>query len=180
MRITAVFGISGVGKSRLIGQLAEQHDIIRASASALMAEAKSGQLARPVGSEELRTGNVVDNQAFLIAAFAALRLRESRDIVFDGHNVIDTDEGLVDIPFEVIEALHLTAIVVIVDDPFEIARRRQSDTGRSRPARTAENLANYQERVVSIARDYAARLSVPFITVRSGDAANFTAALVDT
>jgi adenylate kinase len=177
MHITAVFGISGVGKSWLIGQLLEKHDLVHVQASVLMREAKAKLLNRSVDSEELRTGKVVDNQAMLIEAFEALRLEENRDIIFDGHNLIDSDQGFVEIPIEVIKALKPSSIVVIVDDPDAIAARRAADTGRVRPARKAAELQNYQDLVIRIARDHAARLQIPFTKIRSGAMEDFEVAV---
>lgn len=177
MRVTAVFGISGVGKSWLVGRFVESHDVCHAQASALMREAKAAILDRPVASEELRTGKVVDNQTLLVDAFAALRRRETRDIVFDGHNLIDTEQGFVEIPFDVIAALMPSAIVVIIDDPAAIAARRQADAGRARPSRTVEDLDAYQKQVVTIAHRHAEALSIPFLQVQSGALAEFETAM---
>lgn len=177
MKVTAVFGISGVGKSRLIARFSEKHDVFHAQASALMREARAAILDRPVNSEELRTGKVLDNQTLLVEAFDALRRRETRDIMFDGHNLIDTEQGFVEIPFDVIAALTPSVIAVIIDDPAAIATRRQADADRARPNRTIDGLRVYQEQVLTIARRHAEALSVPFFEVKSGALADFEAAM---
>lgn len=169
MRVLAVFGISGVGKSWLIGRFLETHDLVHAQASALMREAKAKQLQHAVDSEQLRTGAVVDNQVLLVEAFDALRRSETRDIIFDGHNLIDTNDGFVEIPFEVIEALRPSAILVVADEPAAIAARRAADTERVRPARSIEELHDYQQRVMAIAESHAERLGIPFARIRSGE-----------
>lgn len=178
MRTTVVVGVSGVGKSRLIGELATSIQLRHVQASELLRKSESEVLKRAVDAEELRTGRVIDNQLALITAFLALRASETRHILFDGHNVIDTDHGLVDIPFDVFSAIGPALIIAIVGQPAEILLRRSLDLARKRPQRSVDDIECYQDRVVELARAHADLLGIPMAEVQSGDIAHLKAVAV--
>lgn len=165
--VVAMFGLSGVGKGWMARQVCARHPVVlHLEASALL------RVALDQTGETLRTAAeavMADNQRCLTAAFASARAREpDRPVLFDGHSVIDNDAGLVDIPVAVIAPLRPDHIVFVTDSGTAIAARRLADT-RHRPSRSADDLDRHQARALTLARSYAAALSIPFDEVRSGE-----------
>lgn len=123
-------------------------------------------------SEALRTAAasaVQDNQQRLVAAFeVARRSRPDCPVLFDGHSVIDNDQGVVEIPVAAIAGLRPTAIVFVHDEPGAIRQRRLADE-RPRPDRTEETLTGHQDRARQAAEGYAKHLAVPFYVLDAGD-----------
>lgn len=174
MRVAAVLGISGVGKSSLIAAVAHHVNLLHLTASGLI----KAQLAQAQTSEQLRAGPVVNNQQLMLREFARrAAAAEQPLIVFDGHNLIDTPTGFVDIPDTVFAALNLNALVFIEDAPETIAGRREADRSRPRPLRSTGELAGQQERAKHMAARVAGELGIPFLVVRSGDVAGLRGVL---
>ncbi len=165
----AIFGISGVGKTWLASRLAERRGMRHVQAGELLRLAKEDVEGRATTAEELRTGAVLDNQALLLQAFRRVGASEQRHIIFDGHSIVDTDAGLVEVPVAVIEGLNPCAIVFVKGEPREIAGRRSADSSRRRPLRSTEELAQHQALALTVCERYSAALGVPLIVVGSGD-----------
>lgn len=147
------------------------------SGSELIRAEKERLTSQIVSADELRTDRVVDNQELLLAGFRTYAAQDSTSILFDGHNVVDTNDGLVRIPFEVIAGLRPAGIAMVVDAPAAIVARRTADSTRGRPQRTAEALSTYQDLCLELARDHATSLSIPMETITSGETDAFVAFL---
>lgn len=97
MLVVALVGLSGVGKSTLLGEIARSVPFCHFQASNLIKAERARSTSRETSSEELRLGPVLDNQALLISSFT----RATRDVVglvvFDGHIIIDGLFGLTEI-----------------------------------------------------------------------------------
>lgn len=176
-RVVAVLGISGVGKTTMVSVFTRLHPWIHGvRASALLKEA-----ATVTDVEALRTVSAPDihaNQERLTAAFSDLRRRHpERHIIFDGHSLIDNDQGLVIVPTAVFVQLAPNRIVFIEDDAEAILTRRLADASRVRPRRSAEEILIHQQAAKEAAFSYAVTLAIPFSVVTSGDRATFAAAL---
>jgi adenylate kinase len=167
--VIAVFGISGVGKTWLASRLAAQRGLLHVQAGELLRQAKAIVDGQATTAEELRTGPVLDNQTLLVRAFEEVRSGKERDIVFDGHSLIDTEAGLVEVPVEIIEGLRPAGIVFVRAAPQDIARRRSADLSRRRPQRSVEQLAQHQELALSVCCRYHTALALPIFVVASGD-----------
>jgi adenylate kinase len=172
-KVVTVFGISGVGKSWMISRYAAIANVSHIQASQLMRDARAALVGLPMTSEDLRRGPVLDNQSLLTEAFAEVLATEARPIIFDGHCLIDIGEKPIEIPVDVIHELQPSGIVLVCAPPEEIVRRRESDTLRERPVRTADALAAQQDRCVSICANYAEQLGIKFEQVRAGDESCF-------
>lgn len=141
-------------------------------ASALLKEA-----AAITDTEALRTASAADihaNQDRLASAFSELRHRHpDRHIIFDGHSLIDNDEGLVVVPTATFVQLAPNMIVFLEDVATTILARRLADVERVRPHRSAEEIAAHQHAAMEAAMGYSAALSVPCLIIRSGDSMAF-------
>jgi adenylate kinase len=168
-KLIGLFGVSGVGKTRLAAEVAERlPGVLHLQASQLLKQAlgQSGEALRTSSSN-----TVEDNQLVLPRAFAAaLASAPHGSVVIDAHSVIDTDEGYVDVPLAAIAPLGLTHILFLEADPDEIFRRRAGDA-RKRPERSAEQLGDYQNHAERTCRYYACELGLPYIALTATDAA---------
>lgn len=161
----ALLGLSGVGKSTLVGRLRQSVQIVHLQASALIKAEQAYRAQHADSSEALRLGSVMDNQDLMIAAYRRAAQATTLPIIFDGHNVIDGRDGLVEIPASVFSALGLTAICYLSANPEWIAERRQADVGRARPARDAATLAEHQRIACSAAERIAGEIGCGFVTI---------------
>lgn len=169
IRHIALLGISGVGKSTLIGRLGERLPVLHLQASALIKAEQAYRAQHPDSSEMLRTGAVIDNQELMIAAFLRETFGSEIPVVFDGHSIIDGREGLIEIPAGVFAALNLDAICFLSADPEEIAERRRMDVHRPRPTRDAATLTEHQRIAREAAQRIAATLGCPFAEISSNE-----------
>jgi adenylate kinase len=171
LKIVAVFGISGVGKSWLVHQVASRlPGALHLQGSTLI---KQGLADPAVSSEELRRASgdeIIANQKVLIAMFnRALSEHIGNLVLFDGHLLIDTEHSLVEVPQSAVAALHPTLLVHVEADPMLIAARRHDDKTRARPKRDIATLAEHQTRSRDLCQAYAQALSILVNVVTSGD-----------
>lgn len=167
-KVVALVGLSGVGKSTLLKDARRGLVFEHLQASDLIKAERQERRGKPVAHDLLREGNIDDNQALLISGFTR-RAPDKGLIVLDGHTIIDTSDGLVEISPSVFSAIDVSYFVVLVDDVEKIALRRLSDTRRTRPVRSQEELAKHQERSVLAAYRAALALSVPLFVVPLND-----------
>lgn len=177
MKTVLVFGVSGVGKSWLCGQVAKRLGLRHVSGSALIRAEKERLTCQNVSVDALRTDHVVDNQRLLLDGFRNYKSQDTKSILFDGHNVIDSGHGYIEISSEVIVKLQPAAIALIVDSPANIFARRSADLTRDRPQRSVDDLARYQDLCLDLAKDQANSVGIPITSVRSGDTDTFCAFL---
>ncbi|USU11443.1 AAA family ATPase [Sphingomonadaceae bacterium OTU29THOMA1] len=169
MHRIALLGLSGVGKSTLLRALTGKIAFMHLQASDLIKAEQAYRHSQPQSSEALRTGAVLENQALLIAGFHRAAERATAPIVFDGHSVIDSGDGLIEIPGEFFAALDLAAISFLQADPATIAARQSHDSDRQRPLRDEATLAEHQERAITVARRAADAIGCPFQLLISDD-----------
>lgn len=177
--VIAVFGLSGVGKSHMIGKFVRGHPhFLHAQASQLI---KSALGDRSLGAERLRTAaanDILKNQELLVEAFGEVR-RNAKEtpIIFDGHSVIYNDAELVRIPVEVVRRIEPALLIFLRAEPAEISTRRALDPAKKRPARTHEQLMHEQSIALEMCEDYATTLQVPLAVFHTSDEAGFANAI---
>ncbi|UWM78394.1 AAA family ATPase (plasmid) [Rhizobium sp. WSM4643] len=161
-KVVALAGLSGIDTSR---RCAPKTGFEHLRASDLIKSERQERQGKPVAHDLLREGNIDDNQALLLSGFMRHAPKEGL-IVLDGHTIIDTPDGLAEISPSIFSAIGVTRFVVLVDDVEKIALRRLSDTRRTRPFRSSEELvAEHQERSVLAAYRAALALRVPLLIV---------------
>jgi adenylate kinase len=175
--VICVLGISGVGKSRLVAEVAARIPAaLHLQGSALI---KQGLADRNVSSEELRRSGgdtIIANQCILVEMFSrAVSEHNGNLVLFDGHLVIDTDAGLVELPQAVIGALRPKALVHLEAEPSLIASRRGADKERKRPVRDVATLAAHQRLSRELCLAYAEGLRVPIHIFRPDEVAALAA-----
>lgn len=160
-RVVALVGVSGVGKSTLLRKIEGKVSFLHLQASQLIKdEIAQITVAKPT-SEQLRNGPVIDNQALLVSAFRRKTSTHSGLIVLDGHTIVDTPEGLVEIPAAVFAEMNVTHFIVLHDFPGLISERRQADKYRKRPGRTDDELIDHQWRSLAAAARIALKSWMP-------------------
>ena len=163
-KVIVLAGLSGIGKSTLLDNARRTLVFEHLKASDLIKAERQERQGMPVAHDLLREGNIDENQALLISGFTR-RAPEEGLIVLDGHTIIDTPDGLVEISPSVFSAINVSRFVVLVDDVEKIVSRRLSDTRRTRPVRSLEELAKHQERSLLAAYRAALSLIVPLFVV---------------
>lgn len=172
-----VCGISGVGKTRLISKVLDRFpDALTWRAGEIVGDAR-----KTFDAERLRTlpsSEIARSQELLVDGFARRAgLKAGHTVILDAHAVLDTDEGLYDIPVDVICRLAPSCLVHVEDDVAQIASRRQADASRQRPRRTWEQLGEYQERSIRVCTEFASVLGISLSRIRSGDESSLAAAI---
>lgn len=167
MKVVALIGISGAGKSYLLARVGAEIAFRHLQASDLI---KSGRLLieqEVATSEDLRKGNIADNQEMLQLGFEAATTGYDDLVVLDAHVVIDTDQGLIEIQPEVFEGLSVSHMVFLKVPAETILDRRSNDSERKRPNRTKLELDRQQETAVSVATQIAAKIQSEFSVIHS-------------
>lgn len=144
------------------------------SASALLKEAHNQD------GEELRTaekGRLVSNQGVLRDQLDAEASRLGAKLVLlDAHSVVDNDNGLVEIPVDVISSLD-PDLLLFLHAPVELISQRRKDDSRPRPHRSIEELERHQRSALTVCERYREQLGTPLIVLQSGDTDGFAAAI---
>ena len=167
MKVIAVVGVSGVGKTTFIKKASNQFAFQHLSAGSLISLEKNRR-KEYVNRDGLRLEDILDNQELLIEGFHRVSDKTASLIILDGHTVIDTPQGLEPIPCAVFAKLKIDGIVFLKGDPSVILRQRSEDKNRNRPNLTVAQIAEQQERSLSITRDICNELSVPCEVVEAG------------
>lgn len=160
MKVIAVVGISGVGKSTRIRKWAENYPFVHLQASSLIKTEQAALKQTVASSEELRLGPVLDNQTLLVNAFKKAVDGYRGLVIFDGHTLIDGLNGPVPIPSNVFSELGCRHVIFVHDTSSAIVERRLADRTRDRPRLSADDLARHQDFALATARDIAAKLGI--------------------
>jgi adenylate kinase len=159
--VIALAGLSGVGKSTLLARLSSAVPMQILHASALIKDARTSMDGGPRTLDALREADLDENQRLLVQGFASRVNPTAPLVALDCHTVIETDNGLVFIDPRVFSAMDVKALVFLEDAPEEIARRRQNDATRQRPATAVRHLESVQMEAIRHARAIATSLNIP-------------------
>ena len=144
IRSIGFIGISGVGKTTFIGNLRLPDDVLHLQASVLIQEERQRLSCSQLGADKLPEVPDSYNQALLTAAFLRHAEKHRGLMLLDGHVVIDTPTGLIEIPAAVFSAMGVRHLVHLQDYPCRIRERRRQDLTRQRPDRSEEEIAAHQ------------------------------------
>lgn len=161
-RIVAVVGISGAGKSTALARAQVSLKFTHLQASSLIKAEHELRQKEFINYDTLREGNIGDNQTLLIDGFH--RAIPDRGLVLlDGHTIIDTPAGPVEVEPRVFRLIGASRIIVLTEEPEKIWQRRQSDSQRRRPTRSIDELRLQQEHSLVAARRTALELRIPLV-----------------
>lgn len=167
-KIIAITGISGVGKTTFIRNLAERFSFQHLTGGSLIARAKDRAATT---RDKLRLLGLDENQRLLIEGFMAARDHDVETVIFDGHAVIDGLTGLASIPVGVFEAIGVCLMVHLEADPLEIQHNRTRDSDRLRPTLSPETLYFHQQYSRQHAMAIAEALKIDCLVMRTDDPA---------
>lgn len=165
-RIVAFTGISGVGKTTFLRQLAKLIDFQHVTGGSLIATARE---AAPAARDAIRYANLDENQRLLIKGFMLACDPNSNLVIMDGHVVIDDGNGLSKISSEVFRALGVSVMVHLESEPEQIAENRVGDMLRIRPTYPSDVIEKHQGISRAHAKDIADFLGAPFYIVTHND-----------
>ncbi|MCA3337930.1 MAG: AAA family ATPase [Roseomonas sp.] len=164
--IVAFTGISSVGKTSFLRQLAKKIDFQHITGGTLIATARG---AASDARDSIRHADLDENQRLLIKGFALTRDSNANLIVMDGHVIIDNGEELTTISSEVFKALGVSVMVHLEAEPERIAANREGDKLRRRPAYPFHILERHQALSRTHAQAIAALLCARFYIVTHND-----------
>jgi adenylate kinase len=155
-KLIFVTGLPGVGKTTLAKRIAATRQFMYVSAGSLIISAHQAR-----ERDELKDGDVLDNQAILVGGFRAATRGYDGVILLDGHVMIRGQDDLTVISESVFRELGCDHLVVLTNDPHQIANNLSQDTSRKRLFRTIEELEYDQARIVARVYELAEHLRCP-------------------
>lgn len=173
-KVVALTGISGVGKTTFLKEIAKRVSFQHVTGGSLIAAARQ---AIPDCRDDMRFADLDQNQRLLTDGFAIARDPEIGLVIMDGHVVIDNGEKLTELPSTVFRALGTSLIVHLEADPAWIAANRSRDTSRLRPKYAPETLDRHQSTSRNHAASIAHELHIGFHIVTHSDVGQFAALL---
>ncbi|MGN6207959.1 ATP-binding protein [Asticcacaulis sp.] len=177
MEVIALIGLSGVGKSTVLANLATEVDFLHLQASQLLKDGFARQKLAPPSSEELRLGEVVNNQRLLIDSFHAATGTTAKLVILDGHLLIDGKSGITEIPATVFADIGVSKLIFLYAQPEAIAERRNKDVERLRPTHSISEIASHQAHEIRLASEAAVQLGIPLLICSNQDRAQMVAFL---
>jgi adenylate kinase len=139
-----ILGLSGVGKSYLVKEyLHNDKKYVGIKASVLIAQAK-----QTIALNKLTTTIIDNNQYALTEGFKAF-CNENENVIIELHNIIETQECIVDISDDILQGLKMDAVCFLYRPPTQILSQRLNDKLRSRIAINLNELGELQERALT-------------------------------
>ncbi|MCS3841101.1 adenylate kinase [Pseudomonas sp. JAI111] len=115
-------GVHGVGKTSLSSRLSDKLKIPTISAGALIQK----NIKHSAWPSDKKTKEIPHNQLRLISAVQSYQL-QVKDFILDGHFSLLNESGeIISIEVDVFDALKLSGIIFIEDEPREIAARLEA------------------------------------------------------
>jgi adenylate kinase len=142
--VTAVTGISGVGKSTFLRGLSEILDFQCLQASELIRQRRQIDSFVPT-LDRLRELKLDENQLLMIGEFERQVDSNAPLVILDSHTLIEQQHGTTLVASNVFGAVGIRSMVFLFDDPAAIAARRLGDISRRRLLKSKRDLSETQE-----------------------------------
>jgi adenylate kinase len=140
-----IVGIPGVGKSTVVNELIDLErkravDAKVANYGTVMME-EASRLFKVGSRDEMRKLSIESQRKLQIGAAAKIKLMPEDFVIIDTHLFISTREGYwPGMPFDVLQELKPTNLILISADPSLILERRSRDSTRKRDPSTKESI----------------------------------------
>lgn len=173
LKVVLVCGVAGVGKTSLIRDfVAGRPWAVTLSAGTIIAEAR--RISDPERLRTLPSNELERSQQLLVEGFSRILPTVAASLLLlDAHTVIDGNDGLYCVPFDVFERLKLDGVIHVEAQSAVIWERRRLDTQRVRPQRSVSDLAEYQRLSAERACQISSRLSTWIGHIEAGDQEQF-------
>ena len=158
--VTAVTGISGVGKSTFLRKLNETLDFQYLQASELIRAGRQAG-AEVLTLDRLRDLNLDENQLLLVEGFNRRIDIAAHLAILDSHTLIEQENGLTLIPSDVFRGIGIRSMIFLSDDPDAVSARRLQDTNRQRLTKSVSDLLWVQEAARKQAAHICQTLKIP-------------------
>jgi len=168
MKVVAVVGISGVGKTTMLNQLSELIEFHHLGASQIIKNEQRATTDETSSSEALRLGDIERNQQHLVAGFHRQKSMSSL-VVLDAHVFIDTGDTIHPIEPDVFLRIGIEAMIFLETEPAKIASHRRNDKARKRPELAIGTLSSHQQQAKETARSICDELKIPLYISAAGD-----------
>lgn len=146
-----VCGVHGVGKTLFANKVSKKMSLNYYSAGKLIKSKANGVI-----SNYKKVNQIFYNQLLLLEAINEIK---EPQYVLDGHLcLINEDNQIERIPFEVFEKINIDIIYIIVDKPLRIKNRLQN---RDSQKWNVNFIASFQQEEIMYARELAGKLNIP-------------------
>jgi adenylate kinase len=178
MRLVCIFGISGVGKTTLIGQFVHAHAHWQVLSAGQILSQLSGR--DPQALRRSARAMVERNQFSLADEILRRRSAEPQiNWLLDAHSVIDNGHELIPVPVTVISRINPDRLVFLFDEAAGIKIRRASDEQRDRPVFSQKRIEEEQRLAWQTCFDYARELRLKLYQTNVNDYPSFASTIVD-
>ncbi|EQH19669.1 ATP-binding protein [Clostridioides difficile] len=153
MKYIFLAGVHAVGKTTLTKELEKKIDIVSYSISDLIR--KSGN---NIPKNEKKTKDISNNQVLWIKELQNLNV-ENSTLILDGHfTLLNENEEVVPIDFNVFEKTNMDKIILIKQNPKEIKRRLLNRDGNEY---SLDKIEFHQSKEEEFAKKYAKTKQIP-------------------
>lgn len=159
--VVALVGISGVGKTTFLRELAQEVQFQHLTAGSLISAAKASE---GTDRDRLRLSNIDENQRLLVAGFHLARDLSAPLLIVDGHVVIHAADDLHTIGADVFAELGTMGMIHLTASPERIAANRANDTRRDRPRLSNDELERHQNASLANATALCETLGMPLLS----------------
>lgn len=158
-KILMLGGIHGVGKSFLCKRIKETCKCEIYSASQLMRDYYQNKV-----DDNKRVEDIKLNQNILLSAINTYVPRESR-IILDGHFcLLNTNNNVLEIPFETFQSIGVNGIIVLTDNADIIINRLNARDGTQY---SSDFVNNFQDKEINYAKLIAKKLNVELLVCKN-------------
>lgn len=166
MGVIFIAGVFAVGKTTLCNQVNALTGIPHFTASGLIKAEK----ANAISKTDKKVINVENNQQLLIKGLQRVIADQGCRLMLDGHFTLPNVTGQIEpVSLSVFEELQLAKVVLLHDEPAQIASRFNARDGKEI---TVEEVREHQDKEISHANNICEKLNIPLIMLRAFDPNN--------
>lgn len=173
IKVICIFGISGVEKSTMIKKLdLKNSNLNHVQASKLISIANDDKQQDTL---RLNPSDIIlQNQEKMLSEYKKIYDNDDKDILFDGHSIIDNGTEIIQISISIIRNLFATHMIFLKDKPENIYEHKNKDNGRRRSEISIEQI-NYQQKLaLQACENFSSVLNIPLEIIRSDEHHTFT------
>ena len=161
-KIIGIFGLSGVGKSKLSERICSyRNDFVCTRASDILKT-----YGGATDFDDLAEYSVSANQNILINGFQIYQNdHKEKNIIIELHNVIETPECLINVDDSIFNQLNLDAAYFLYLNPEILIANRLSDNKRKRAIIPLRDIAKRQRLAIEVFESCFSSLRIPHVVL---------------